>query len=93
MKIGLLRINLRIPSCESLKAKRSIVKRYINHIRREYNVSVAEIGNHDKRYVCTLGIVTIYGNNDNVDKTLHAIVSFFEQSPDVQVWDYLIEMI
>ncbi len=92
MKIGLLRVELRIPSCQSLKAKRSIIKRYINKLRREYNVGVAEIANHDRPYICTLGIVTIYGKNDNVDKTLQRVVTVFERSGKVQIIDYLIEL-
>lgn len=93
MKIGLLRVRLLISPCPSLKAKRSIVKRYINRLRREFNVSVAEIDNHNHRHVCCLGIVAIYRLSKNVEHTLNQIVELFEYSPDVQLEDYIIEII
>ncbi len=93
MKIGFLRLELLIPGCDSLKAKRSIVKRYVNRLRREFNVGVAEIGNYDHRYSCCLGIVTIYNNNDAVENTLYHIVEIFTRSPDFHLKDYLIELI
>ena len=92
MKIGLLRVDLKIPCCSSLKEKRSIIKRYINKLRREYNVSVAELKNHDQYHACRLGIVTIYNDSDNVERTLRVILDLLDDSPDVQIREYNIEM-
>ena len=92
MKIGLLRVDLRLPACSSLKSKRSILKRLINSLRRQYNVGVAELDNHDQPFACKLGIVTIYRNGENVDKALRNVLSLLDKTPDIQVADYLIEM-
>jgi len=92
MKIGLLRVKLRIPSCDSLKSKRSILKRYFNQIRNSYNVAVAEIANHDQPFACSIGIVTIYAPHQNGEQLLQQIVTFLETAPDLQVTDYLIEI-
>ena len=93
MKIGLLRVQLIIPCCSSLKAKRSIVKKYIARVRREFNVGVAEIGNHNQSFACCLGIVTIYRVNSSGESTLRRIITLFDQAHDIQLKDYLIEVL
>ena len=45
--IGSLRMELRLPGCHSLKEKRSIVRRYIEHMRRTYGVAIAEVDAQD----------------------------------------------
>ena len=93
MRIGILRVEMRIPGCRSLKEKRSIIKRHINRLQRQFNISIAEIDNHDNHGFCTLGIVTIHGKNDSSQKTLDRIISELEQSDYLQLYDYCIEII
>jgi uncharacterized protein YlxP (DUF503 family) len=40
-------MELRLPGCRSLKEKRSILRRYLEGVRRTYNVAVAEIDDQD----------------------------------------------
>lgn len=47
MRIGILQIELRILSPRSLKEKRSIIKPMKNYLRKQFNISVAEIDHHD----------------------------------------------
>ena len=91
MKIGFLQIIFRIPSCPSLKAKRSILKRHINFLRRTFNIGIAELDDHDDRSFCTLGIVTISRDGDMVDRTFQRVITYFETASDVQLMDYTIE--
>ena len=93
MKIGLLRVKLKIPSCSSLKSKRSIIKKYINRLRRDYNVAVAEIGNHNQPYACSLGIVTIFKGDQGRERILEHILDVLDHSSDILLADYLIEII
>ncbi len=46
--IGLLTIHLRLPACASLKEKRGRIKPLMARLRREFNVSVAEMDYQDK---------------------------------------------
>jgi len=47
MAVGILQIEIRLFSPHSLKEKRSILKPMKDYLRTKYNISVAEIGNHD----------------------------------------------
>lgn len=46
--IGFLTLHLRLPGCASLKEKRGRLKPFLHRLRREFNVSVAEMGLQDK---------------------------------------------
>jgi uncharacterized protein YlxP (DUF503 family) len=46
--LGLLTFHLHLPGCASLKEKRGRLKPLIHRLRREFNVSVAEMGLQDK---------------------------------------------
>jgi uncharacterized protein len=45
--VGLLTLDLHLPGCKSLKEKRSRLKPLISRLHKEFNVSAAEIGQHD----------------------------------------------
>ena len=47
MFVALLRLDLRIPGCGSLKEKRHVVKTLTSAVRNAFGVSVAETGSHD----------------------------------------------
>jgi len=61
--VGLCTIELSLPGHRSLKDKRSAVKPLIAWIRREFNVSVAEVGGQDTWQSATLGIAAV--SNDS----------------------------
>jgi uncharacterized protein YlxP (DUF503 family) len=92
MKIGLLQVQLFLPTCHSLKAKRSIVKRCINVLRKNYNVGVSEIADNDLWQSCWLGIVTLNSSDAYMEGTFRAILKELERSSDFQVADYEIQM-
>jgi uncharacterized protein YlxP (DUF503 family) len=46
--LATLTIHLHLPGCASLKEKRGFIKPLIARLRREFNLSVAEVGLQDK---------------------------------------------
>ncbi|MFD1412942.1 DUF503 domain-containing protein [Oceanobacillus jeddahense] len=66
----------------SLKAKRSVLKRIINKLRQSFNVSVTELGFHDMWQRTKLGIVIISTDYVHAEKViqqaLNTIDSFSE---------------
>lgn len=93
MLIGFLRIQIHIPVCESLKQKRSIVKKHTNYLRSNYNAGVSEIDDLDKWQLATIGVVTIGHSPDKVDTTLMSAVNYLEKGSDIMVTDFRIEHI
>ncbi len=59
MVIGVLELDIRLFSPNSLKDKRSIIKRLISRIRNTFNVSVSEIGYQDLWQRALVGVALI----------------------------------
>ncbi len=69
--IGDARIELRLPACHSLKEKRSVLRRFIEHARRTYGVAVAEIDAMDQWQTAVIEVAAV--SNDRAH--LHRIIT------------------
>ena len=94
MVIGLCTIELHIAAAFSLKDKRSVLKGIISRIRREFNVSVAEVDYHDLHQSALLGVVTVSNDSAYAHGLLTHVVSWIERNRlDAELVGYEIEMI
>jgi uncharacterized protein len=57
--IAVLSVQFQIPDSQSLKSKRRVLKSIKDRLRGQFNVSVSEIGEHDKWQSCVIGICMI----------------------------------
>jgi len=74
-----LRIEFHLPQAHSLKEKRGIIKRAINRIQAEFNVSAAEVGKNELWQSAEIGI-TIVGNQGGfVNSCLDQILTFVDK--------------
>ena len=90
--VSLLTIKFHLPGCQSLKEKRSTIQPYISRIRKEFNVSVSEVGLQDIWDSSWIGIVCI--SNDPVynSKVLQEVVQFTESNfPNLEISEHHIE--
>ncbi|RDW17798.1 DUF503 domain-containing protein [Oceanobacillus chungangensis] len=80
--IVLAEVECKLYEGNSLKAKRSVVKRLLAKLRKDYNVSVTELDYHDLWQRSKIGIVTISIDlshaEQRIQKTLQVIDSFPE---------------
>jgi uncharacterized protein YlxP (DUF503 family) len=94
MIIGICTIELRLPGNGSLKGKRSALKPLLSRLHKEFNVSAAEIGQHDDWEFAQIGLTTISNNRAHVDEVLQNAVRWIEDNRfDLQLVDYSIETI
>jgi len=93
MHIGTVRIWLHLPGPDSLKEKRAIIKRLIAQARREFNVSIAEIGDLDDHQRAELGAALVSNDGGLNNRVLAKLVEFFERDPQVFVEDYTFELL
>jgi uncharacterized protein YlxP (DUF503 family) len=94
MVIGACTIELHLPGNGSLKGKRSVLKSMISRLRREFNVSVAEVDLHDVWQSAVIGIVCVSNRQNHAHGLLVQVVKWIErQRLDVQLVDYSIEML
>jgi len=91
MHIALLQIEIYMPSCHSLKDKRSVMKRLINLVRTQHNVAVAEIGNHEAWQSAHLGLVTINNEGEGTDRILQRVIRDITNFDGCEIADFSIE--
>jgi uncharacterized protein YlxP (DUF503 family) len=78
----------------SLKEKRSALKPLIAWMHREFNVSVAEVGQQDMWQSATLGVAAVSNDHGYVSGLFDKLVRGIErQRPDVFVTDWRVEML
>jgi hypothetical protein len=94
MQLALCTIHLYLAGNGSLKDKRSRLKPLLIQIRREFNVSAAEIGDHDLWQSATIALAAIGTDNAYVHGLMEKAVRWIEKSPfEAQLLDYQIEFI
>jgi uncharacterized protein YlxP (DUF503 family) len=86
MNTGVCKLKLHIPENQSLKDKRRIVKSIISRLRNQYNISVAEVDDHDLWQLATLGVSCVSNNGQHVDETITKIINFIVQNyPELEI--------
>ena len=94
MNIGVCKINLRLPENSSLKGKRQVLKSVTTRLRNKFNVSVAEVDNHDLWQLATIGICCVSNDSRYTNEVLSKVVDFVVNSRfEVEILDYEIEIL
>ena len=94
MNIGVCKIRLRLPENLSLKGKRHVLKSIITRVGSKFNVSVAEVDDHDLWQLATLGICCVSNNKRHTNEILSKVVNFIVNSRfEVEILDYEIEIL
>ena len=94
MVVGICTIKLDLPGNDSLKDKRSVLKPLLLRIRREFNVSVAEVDHQDAWGAATIGVAAVSNEAAYLHGLFEKLVRWIESSHlDVQVQDWQIEIV
>ena len=92
MLVGLLSVELLLPSCGCLKEKRMIIKSLKDRLRNRFNISIAEVENNDKWQRTTLAVALVGNDNKYIDGQIQAVLREIEQKKDVQILTYQMEI-
>lgn len=94
MNIGALQVRLRLPENHSLKGKRKVVKSIVSQVSSKFNVSVAEVDDHDMWQVATIGVSCVSNDGRHANEILSKVMDFIERvRGDAEVLDYEIEIL
>lgn len=93
MRVGLLRVELRVAGCRSLKAKRRPLKSLIERLRTRHHVAVAEIDHQDKHQLAAIGVAVVSADGTHLSERLRAVREFIEMNPDCAVLDLQQEVV
>jgi len=87
MHVLALRVELRLPSAESLKEKRSLVTPILEGARRRYQVASAELEDQDVWHHASLGFVAVSGSARHTTEVIDEVERFVWSFPEVEVVD------
>jgi hypothetical protein len=93
-QVALCTIDLHLAGNGSLKGKRSRLKPILVRIRRQYNVSAAEVENNDLWQSATIALVAVGNDSGYLHGLMEKAVRWIESNRfDVELVDYHIELI
>ena len=94
MIIGACLIELHIEGNGSLKGKRGVLKPLLARLHKEFNLSAAEVDQHDSWQSSAIGLTCVANDRAHVEQVLSNAVKWIEDNrPDVQVVDWQIEIL
>jgi uncharacterized protein len=92
--VGLLTVEIYVPGITSLKEKRGVVKPLIARLRKNFNVSVAEVEDQDQLGHSVIAVAAVSPSADYVHGLLERIAeSIAAWRLDAELVDYQIELL
>jgi len=85
MFVGVIKIDMFLPACLSLKMKRGIIKSIKQRIRNKFNVSIAEIDN-------SLGVSIISNETKLIDSVCTEIMKFINSDGRAEILEHSINV-
>lgn len=93
MIVGLCTVELYLPDGHSLKAKRQILSSLKERLRGKFNVSVAEVDEHDLWQKAVLGIACVATESAYVNQILDQVVNLIRSVPPIELVKCHIEIL
>ncbi|MBC7173819.1 MAG: DUF503 domain-containing protein [Polyangiaceae bacterium] len=93
MFVGVCRVHLRIPDIDSLKAKRSIVRKVVERTANRFTVAVAEVAEQDTHRRAVVGIAVVSGSSAHANTMIDHIVTFISGLGEAIVEDRQMEIV
>jgi len=94
MNVGVCKLSLRLPENSSLKGKRQVVKSITSRVGNQFNVSVAEIDDHDLWQIATIGVCYVSNSQRHANEVLSKVVNFIANSRfEAELLNYEIEIL
>lgn len=90
--VGLLRVTLLIRTSHSLKEKRSVLNRLRDGLRRDFNVSIAEVGSQDAWQRADLAIACVGTDAGFVRDRLEEVLARMRLERAAGVVDHAVEI-
>lgn len=93
MVVALLTLELHLPEADSLKAKRSLLRPVLDRLRRDWNVSVAEVEHRDTWQRATVAVASVNTETSQAHRTLEEVVRHVNTRHSLNLLDYSIQIL
>ena len=85
MLIGWIEFDILLGDVHSLKVKRSVVRPMLAELKRRFEVSVAEVGDHEQYRRTRLGAGLVAGDRAHLIEVLTAVEHFVAGRPEIEL--------
>jgi uncharacterized protein YlxP (DUF503 family) len=93
VKVGVCKLKIHIPESRSLKDKRSVVKSLVVRLQKQFNISIAEVDDHELWQITTIGLACVSNHNNRVDEVISAAISLIERDfPTIEIIEKELEL-
>ncbi|NLO22426.1 MAG: DUF503 domain-containing protein [Syntrophomonadaceae bacterium] len=72
-------ITLFLPYCSNLKEKRKIILSIVERIRKRFNISIAEVDEHELWQRCSLGFSAVTSKHGEIESIVEAVYSSLDR--------------
>ena len=93
MIVGVCTVELFIPEGHSLKGKRQVLQSLKNRLREKFNLSVAEVGEHDLWQKSILGLACVANESVHVNQVLEQALNLIRGVPTIELVRSRIELL
>jgi hypothetical protein len=80
-----LDIDLHLPECRSLKAKRATLRPIVDGARRRFGVAASEVGRNDQWQRARVGVAAVGGTESHVRDVIDEVERWIWSQPGVEV--------
>lgn len=81
--VGVCRISIALHGNRSLKGKRQVVRSVKDKVKSRFNISIAEVDNHDILQTASLGMCVCASDAAHADSQIQKAVNFISGQADV----------
>ena len=93
MIVGASVVELHVEGCQSLKAKRGVIRSIVRRVQNRFPLAVAEVGGQDTWQYAVLGLAAVGGDATSVRALLERAGDFIEDLHLAQVLRSDIEVV
>lgn len=90
MRVAALQVELHIPTAQSLKQKRAVLRRIVEGARRLGSYSVAEVDRHDAWQRAVLGIAVVAPDGRGLEGHIDKLRRYLDRQLEVEVLEFRI---
>ena len=85
MWVGWIEFDILLGDVHSLKGKRSVVRPLLAELKRRFEVSVAEVGDHDQYRRSKVGVGLVAADRAHLVEVLDAVERFVAGRPEIEL--------
>ncbi len=85
MWVGWIEFDILLGDVQSLKEKRSVIRPLLAELGRRFDVSVAEVGDHDQYRRSQVGVGLVAADRAHLVEVLTAVERFVAARPEIEL--------